>query len=100
MIEKKVIILKFEDLSLPSLSGDSDGEKVFNNQVKPKLEESDYEKGIIIKFPDYISIIGASFMQGFSRYFVQRIGYDGIKNKVEFQTSSDELTQEVYDDIY
>ncbi|WP_273754698.1 hypothetical protein [Leuconostoc mesenteroides] len=100
MVEKKVITLKFDDLSLPSLSGDPDGERAFNTQVKPKLDESDYENGIIIKFPDYISIIGASFMQGFSRFFVQKIGYDGIKERIEFQTSSKELTQEVYDDIY
>lgn len=95
----KQINLEFEPLSMPSLSGDAKGEAVFKKQVEPKLLESDYQNGFIIKFPDHISIIGASFLQGFVREMVRKIGYDGIVNRVRFETSDEELTKEVYDDI-
>ncbi len=95
----KQIDLKFEPLNMPSLSGDQNGEAIFQKQVKPRLTEIDYENGFIIKFPDHISIIGASFLQGFVRDLVRKIGYDGIIERVHFETADEELTKEVYDDI-
>lgn len=100
MNEKVEIKLEFKDQTLPSLSGDDYGEEVYMEQVQPKVKSSDFENGFIITFPDYISIIGASFLQGFCRQLINKIGYDGIQKKIIFKTSSEELTQEVYDDIY
>lgn len=95
----KQINLEFEPLNMPSLSGDSKGEATFKEQVESKLTNDDYKNGFIIKFPDHISIIGASFLQGFVREMVRKIGYDGIMSRVHFETSDEELTKEVYDDI-
>lgn len=95
----KEITLQFQDKSKPALSGDPQGEETFKTQVQPYLQEKDYSDGFKIIFPNHIEMIGSSFMQGFSREMIKKIGYKGVVSKVKFETQSETMSQELYDDL-
>lgn len=99
VMDKKKIVLNFGEKSLPAVSGNENGIYIYKKQVEGKLSEEDYQRGFIIEFPNQIEIIGSSFLQGFCKEMIKKIGYDGIQQKVQFITSSEELTREIYDDI-
>lgn len=93
------IELHFNDKSKPALSGDSKGEEAFKEQVAPFITEEDYKKGFVIVFPQHIEMIGSSFMQGFSREMIKKIGYQGVVSKIVFKTQNESMSQELYDDL-
>lgn len=99
-MNKKKISLAFKNNSMVAVAGDEFGRQIFEEQVKSQLTSEDYEKGFEIIFPDQIEIIGSSFIQGFSNHIIGTIGYDGIRDKVIFKTSSSDLTEEIYDDLF
>ncbi|MDD9139045.1 hypothetical protein H7198_05445 [Fructobacillus sp. CRL 2054] len=81
------------------LAGVSKGKETFKTQVEPLItpEVLNSPDPITIQFPDSIVIIGISFWDGFSEELINKVGYDGIAKRVHFGTSSDRLTQELYD---
>ncbi|MBS9338990.1 hypothetical protein G6R29_05070 [Fructobacillus sp. M2-14] len=93
------IELKFDNPNQLTLSGSKNGYKVYQEQLKKHLTPDALKEGITIKFPDSIIMIGSFFIDGLIAPLIELIGSDGVHSKVNFKTSSEELTKEVYSDI-
>lgn len=65
----KVIELKFKN-SLNKLAGNKFGERVYNEQVKEKV---DFKDKVVIVFPEIIEDIAISFVQGFTKEILEKI---------------------------
>lgn len=89
MIEIK---LNFDKL-LTSLAGNRYGLLEFEKQIK----DVDYESNYTIIFPERIKYIATSFIQGFFQKFVETIGISGIEEKVNIESSIENLKQLVID---
>lgn len=72
------------DKMITKLAGNILGKKIFEEQVKDKI---DYKNDIIIIIPDRIDTIASSFIQGFFEDFVSNIGIRGIEKNVEIKSS-------------
>ncbi|MFC4761410.1 hypothetical protein [Fructobacillus durionis] len=81
------------------LAGVTEGKETFKKQVEPLITQEmlNSTAPITIQFPDSIVIIGISFWDGFSEELINTVGYDGIAERIHFVTSSERLTQELYD---
>ena len=73
-----IIELKF-DKTITSLAGNPYGRKVFQEQVKKKI---DYSDQCIIVFPEQIVRIASSFVQGFFKEIVDSIGLSNFDNQI------------------
>lgn len=93
------INLDFGSPKVIALAGDKEGETIYTEQVDSVLTPEKWQREITICFPDSVVIIGSSFWMGFTKNMIQEIGYDGVCDRVKFVTSSDELTEELYDDL-
>lgn len=93
------INLKFNPPSTQALAGIDFGKKIYKEQVAEILSNATCPEKITIRFPKSIHIIGASFWQGFIENMINEIGYDGIRERVNFVTSSDELTELLYEAV-
>ncbi|MBS9339112.1 hypothetical protein G6R29_05695 [Fructobacillus sp. M2-14] len=91
-----VINLEFDCTNIRGLAGEEEGEQAFKEQVEPRLTEEAWEGNITIRFPEPIIIIGSSFWEGFAHPLVAKIGVKGVNERVTFVTSSERLTQELY----
>ena len=89
MIEIK---LNFDKL-LTTLAGNRYGLAEFEKQIK----DIDYESNYKIIFPERIKYIATSFIQGFFQKFVETIGISGIEEKVDIESSIENLKQLVID---
>ncbi|KOP31159.1 hypothetical protein ADM98_01755 [Exiguobacterium sp. BMC-KP] len=72
------------DNTVTKLAGNPLGKKIYQSQV---LKEIDYEKEIMIVFPDRIDTIASSFIQGFFEDMVSKIGVNGIVSQVTIKSS-------------
>ncbi|MFC4761408.1 hypothetical protein [Fructobacillus durionis] len=82
-----------------ALAGDHFGKQVYQEQVANVLTDEEWQNEITICFPDQITLISISFWDGFAQPMVNKIGYDGITERVHFVTSSKKLTKELYNDL-
>ena len=85
MVEIK---LTFDKL-LTSLAGNKFGVAEFEKQIR----DVNYETSYKIIFPERIKYIATSFIQGFFQKFVETIGISGIEEKVEIDSSIENLKQ-------
>lgn len=88
------IILQFED-NLSVLAGNDFGVEVYNEQLKGVF---DISKNNILIFPENISLICSSFIQGMFSDLLDLYSPDEIYNKL--QLSSDEIRKWVYRGLY
>lgn len=65
----KVIELNFKS-SLNKLAGNKFGERIYNEQIKEKV---DFKNKVVIVFPDIIDDIAISFVQGFTKEILEKI---------------------------
>lgn len=75
------IILKLNN-TITRLAGNEYGKKIFEEQVKEKIN---YDKKNIIVFPDTIENIAISFVQGFSQEIMESISLDEIHEIIEIE---------------
>lgn len=73
-----IIELKF-DKTITSLAGNPYGRKVFDEQVKDKIN---YMDQCIIIFPDQIVRVASSFVQGFFKDIVANVGLLNFTNQI------------------
>ena len=86
------INLKFDKM-LTSLAGNKFGVSEFDKQVK----QVDYNSSYKIIFPNRIKYIATSFIQGFFQEFIKTIGISGIEDKVEIESTIENLKQIIID---
>ena len=92
----QTIELEFDD-KVPALGGVAMGKEAYDKQVRPKINRETLQGELCIRFPDYIFIIGDSFIRGFAGPMIEEIGVNGVRRRVHFETSRKELTEELYD---
>lgn len=85
------------DKAQTCLAGFPYGEDVYKQQVEGKINIDD---NVEIVFPDQIEMVASSFVQGFFSVLVKQIGYLGIEKNIDIKSSSDELTQSMWENLY
>lgn len=78
------IELKIEKKTITRLAGNEYGERIFNEQVKERL---DYEDKNVIVFPSHIDNLAISFVQGFIKNILTKISLDEFNDKFEIEGS-------------
>lgn len=73
-----IIELKF-DSTITSLAGNPYGRKVFEEQVKGRIN---YEDQCIIVFPSEIKRIASSFVQGFFKEIIENVGLLNFNSQI------------------
>ena len=82
--------------SLSGIAGYKYGEQVYNEQVKDLIN---WNEDITIIFPDNISLVAISFVQGFFNDIVSHLDYDGTMQRVTIKASTPELVQNIRTNI-
>lgn len=85
------------DKSTTRLVGNPYGKTVYKQQVKEKL---DFTKKNVIMFPNNIVKVASSFTQGLFSEIIGLIGYSGVEKMIEIETGNEELTKNMYEDLY
>lgn len=93
----KKIIIEFAKIE-PSLVGDDVGRDTFNEQILPEVDIDNMEE-IIVQFPDYVTLITSSFVQGFSNAIVRRYSRDGFKKLVHIKAATNKIESDFYEDL-
>lgn len=94
MSEQKIELKFQKDLS--KLAGNRFGRTTYDEQVK---EIIDFSKKIIFVFPSGIDRIASSFVQGFFDSIMLEIGWSGIQEKIEFESSITDLKSFVLENL-
>ena len=76
------------DKRLSGLAGYQYGLNEYKKQVEGKIN---FDKNIILIFPDNIVRIASSFVQGFFGEMVKRIGISGIEEQVEIISAKNNM---------
>ncbi|MCK8617738.1 hypothetical protein LNP00_05075 [Fructobacillus sp. M158] len=95
----ETIELTFANPNNPALGGVANGREAYDKQVRPRVSRETLKGELCIRFPKRISIIGNSFIRGFARPMIDQIGLDGVRSRVHFVTSREELTAELYEGL-
>ena len=91
----QIIELKFaKDLS--KLAGNRFGRSIYEEQVKGKVN---LDSKITFVFPSGIDRIASSFIQGFFDEIMMQLGLSGIKEKIFFESSIDDLKEFVLENL-
>ena len=93
----KVIKIEFVQQE-PSLVGDDIGRETFTEQVLPNVDIENMEE-ITVQFPEYVSLITSSFVQGFSNAIVKRYNRDGFKKFVHIKAATKKIETDFYEDL-
>ena len=80
-----------------ALAGNPFGKKTFTEQVKPKIYNLD--DSVVIVFPDQITHITSSFIQGFFSTWLREIGAKKIKDRIKIESKHERLVEYVWDNI-
>ena len=81
--------------TVTALVGYEYGEKIYKQQVKDKICWQEHN---VIIFPDEITSVAISFVQGFYNEIVKNLGFDKAA-QVEIRASSPELIKKIRDSI-
>lgn len=87
------------DKTACGLSGAKFGGRIFEEQVKSHTGEATELIAIKIVFPDHITMISSSFVQGFFRKWLEEYGAIELCEKVEVITSNEELKEIIYSNM-
>ncbi|MBQ3706513.1 MAG: DUF4325 domain-containing protein [Clostridia bacterium] len=80
-----------------ALAGNPFGKRTFNEQVKPKITDKD--DSVVIVFPDQITHVTSSFIQGFFSTWLRDNGPQIIKKKVKIESKHKRIIDYVWDSI-
>ncbi len=89
----KTINLAFKQTTI-ALAGNPFGKNIFKEQVLPQFSKEDDSYSIV--FPDQISFITSSFVQGFFDYWLRTMSSDEIKRKVEIKTRDERVKEYIW----
>lgn len=81
-----------------ALGGVELGKETYDQQVLPKVDNRVLEGELTIRFLENI-VIGNSFVKGFLAGLIDKIGSDGVQERVHFVTSRKQLTRKMYDGL-
>ena len=79
-----------------NLAGYEYGEHEFNEQVKDKIN---YNETFTLVFPPQIEKIASSFVQGFFAKIKEKIGLQGIEERLTLKTKSDALKNSIMQNL-
>lgn len=80
------------DNTLSSLAGNSYGKEIYDEQVKPFI---DFDIVNLIIFPNNIEKIAISFIQGFTREIISKIGIEGFRKNIKIEVSNEKLKNKI-----
>lgn len=89
----KSINLEFKN-STVALAGNPFGKNTFDTQVKPQLNNTD--DTITIIFPDQISFVTSSFVQGFFDHWLHSMSVDEIHKKIKIQAGNERVNNYIW----
>ncbi|MCH5209814.1 MAG: DUF4325 domain-containing protein [Oscillospiraceae bacterium] len=78
--------------TLSGIAGYPYGEQVYNEQVKELI---DWNEDITIIFPNHITLVAISFVQGFFNDMVAHWGFDETMKHVTIQAATPELIKNI-----
>jgi len=84
------------DRTLVALAGFPFGQATFQNQVKEKANLKD---SVIIKFPNNITRIASSFVQGFFDEWLNNYGADAIIKYVQIISSNEKIHELIFSNL-
>jgi len=94
-MENNIIELSFDKM-IAGLAGNDFGYEEYRKQIEGKF---DYNKKNIIIFPEQIKKVAISFIQGMFRDILEKINKEIIEEYIEIQSSSDQLTNKILNNI-
>lgn len=92
---ESIIELTF-DSTITRLAGFPYGEKVYEEQVAPRI---DYSSPIVIAFPSQIVRVASSFVQGFFKEIIRNVGLEGIGKVVKLKTENEQLYSSIMNNL-
>ena len=90
-MKKNEIYLTFDN-TLNNLAGYDFGLKIYNEQLKDKL---DFSRGFTIIFPSTIIGVAASFVQGLFSQIIEKFGLLSTKNRASIKAVNDQLAKSI-----
>ena len=84
------------DKSLTCLADNPYGRTVYEEQVKGKI---DYSQIAYIEFPEQITRIASSFVQGFFEEIVKKVGILGVGKKVIVVAPGVDVEKTIYNNL-
>lgn len=94
-MEKNIIELEF-DKTIAGLAGNDYGYEEYKKQM---MEKFNYEKMNIIIFPNQITKVAISFVQGMFSDILKKIKKNEIEKYVTIKSSSEQLSKKIVNDI-
>lgn len=91
-----VISLDFKKTTV-ALAGNPYGKKVFNEQVLPSLGE--FDEQVTIVFPEQISFVTSSFVQGFFDVWLRTMSIDELKKKIKIESTNDRVKDYIWSNL-
>ncbi len=82
--------------TITGLAGNLYGVTEYNKQAKNKFDWNGMNE---IIFPDYITKVSISFVQGFFKEILEKINKEDIDDYITIKTSNDELTEKIVGNI-
>ena len=95
MAQSNIIKLKFSNTE-SGLAGNNYGRSVYAKQVKPTLNLDELN---IIKFPDNITQVASSFVQGFFADVVKEVGYEKVRQHIVIDSPYEYLVKGIMEDL-
>lgn len=95
MTKNNYIKLEF-DKTITRLAGFPYGEAVYNEQVK---ESVDFSEPVTIEFPEQIVKIASSFVQGFFKEIIYKVGVEEIGKSVQIVTPNPSIEQTIISNL-
>ena len=91
------IKLKFDEKET-TLTTFEYGKRIYEEQVKNIISFDNYD--ILFIFPDSVSNISSSFVQGLFDSIIEKIGYVGFEDRIIIKSGSDKLTDKILKNIW
>ena len=81
---------------ITKLAGNKYGKVIYQTQVRDNIN---LEEEVVFIIPEQIDRAASSFVQGFFDDIIKKIGIEGIKTRITFQTSIPNFKQFVVDNL-
>ena len=90
------IQLQFSNATV-ALAGNPYGKKVFEEQVRPKIDSLDDDTTIVL--PSQIEFVTSSFIQGFFDTWLHHYGVENTKKHVKIDAANKSVVDYIWDNI-
>jgi hypothetical protein len=81
---------------ITKLAGNKYGKVIYQTQVRDNIN---LEEEVVFIIPEQIDRAASSFVQGFFDDIIKKIGIEGIKTRITFQTNIPNFKQFVVDNL-